>query len=414
MYSVRVCTTDDRELPAPQLGLGLTWDRLTDILRRDVSPEAGDLLAEPIHDAARAKTHWHITADGDAVLLSNLAEAEQRAASDSLAARRREILAFADRLEAQGGESNMRLAAALRLIIQTPDDRNHVWAADGKPFLTAWGRSSGDASPLAARIVATTPVPQVEASPALAATVVGRDQALPPDARQAILSKGRGRHGGWLAPMLWALFALIIAAIFLTLLPACAIDLPLVRGIFDKCRAAEGNLDRLREQNSALREAIRAAELEAAAKQGRCAAAIPEPTRPGAREAEQRRREARVERGKLDVTLVWNGAEDLDLHVYCPGGHIYYETPAACGGALDVDRNADRQRGESHPIEHVAFAGEPPAGDYRIEVVLYNRYDLPARNVPFTIIIRDQAGEREYPGQAQVVKAPVAVTSFRR
>src|SRR5882762_2351428 len=104
MYSVIVCTTDDRELPAPELGLGINWERLTDILRREVSPEAADMLAEPIADPARGETHWHVTANADPVPLSALSIPERDALLEKLDRLGRDVLRFADRLAAGGRE----------------------------------------------------------------------------------------------------------------------------------------------------------------------------------------------------------------------------------------------------------------------------------------------------------------------
>ena len=140
MYSVIVCTTDDRELPAPEFGLGINWDRLTDILRREVSPEAADLLAEPIPDSARGQTHWHTTANDDPIPLSALSTPERDALLEKLDQRGQEILRFADRLAAGGREADQRLAAVMRSITEVPDRDQHVWSVDGKPVITAWGR----------------------------------------------------------------------------------------------------------------------------------------------------------------------------------------------------------------------------------------------------------------------------------
>lgn len=140
MYSVHVSSTKDRDLPPPELGPGLNWDRLTEVLLREVSADAAALLAEPIRDAARGQTNWHITARDDPKPISALNDEERDKLLSRLNDRRREIERFAASVEAEGGDANLRLAAALRAVLIVPDERQHIWSADGKPVLTAWGR----------------------------------------------------------------------------------------------------------------------------------------------------------------------------------------------------------------------------------------------------------------------------------
>src|SRR5258708_23410240 len=136
MYSVIVCTTDDRELPAPELGLGINWDRLTDILRREVSPEAAEMLAEPIPDSARGETHWHATANEDPVALSALSTPEREALLDKLDRLGRDVLSFADRLTAGGRGADQRLAAAPRAARPNPPPERPLRSLGPPPGIT--------------------------------------------------------------------------------------------------------------------------------------------------------------------------------------------------------------------------------------------------------------------------------------
>src|SRR5580692_6201610 len=137
MYSVRLCTTDDRELPAPELGPGLNWDRLTEILRREISSDAAELLAEPISEPARGQTHWHVQAADDPRPASELDARAREKLFAVLAERRSAILKLADRLAADGGETNSRLSSALRTIVEVPVPERHVWSVAGRPVLSA-------------------------------------------------------------------------------------------------------------------------------------------------------------------------------------------------------------------------------------------------------------------------------------
>jgi hypothetical protein len=437
MYSVIVCTTDDRELPAPEYGLGINWDRLTDILRREVSPEAADLLAEPIPDSARGQTHWHTTANDDPISLSTLSTPERDALLEKLDQRGQEILRFADRLVAGGREADQRLAAVMRSITEVPDRERHIWSVDGKPVITAWGRRPLDAPERVATIVIRERA-RTEGPAALSGTVVGSapppriEAGPPPPPVPPELPTERPPdmppwwHAAWARTLpLWVALALLLLAIFTTLLPACSISLPLLNRLFNRCELqASTSLDQLREKNRVLRDALRQAELRVAIVDGDCATRGRLPPsnraeneqRPNADEALDRARREHATEGKLDVTLAWNGREDLDIHVYCPGGaEIWAENRKACGGELEIDKNAKADQREDHPLEHVTWVTDPPPGEYQVLVRLYNRFELPERDIPFTVVVRaNGSAPQEYKGIARDVNKMVSVTRFTR
>jgi hypothetical protein len=138
-----------------------------------------------------------------------------------------------------------------------------------------------------------------------------------------------------------------------------------------------------------------------------------EADRPNAAETQERSQQAQGAAGVLDVTLAWNGREDLDLHVVCPGGEIWSNSHNACGGTLDIDRNSKADDRVENPVEHVTWVTDPPPGDYRIFVVLYNRFELPAREVPFTVVVRDRGVQSVFSGVAKTLNAMEDVTQFR-
>jgi len=489
MYSVRVCTTDDRELPAPELGLGLGWDRLVEILRREISPDAAELLAEPIHDT-QGKTHWHVAASEDPRPLSALNATEREQLLAVLAERRSAVLKLADRLAASATETNLRIASALRTILDVPDPERHIWSATGRPVLTAWGRSTAESRERLATII--TRGQAAASGVALSGTVVGVGTVTavePPRTDRPGRPFGSwrnsrgGGYGWWRNSLpLWVLFAVMLLAILYRLLPACSVNFPLLDRIFTRCELradarAPGELDLLREKNQALRDSIRAAETRVAVREGECAAPVidnrlgprgentsgprlgenadgppvgentsgPLPgenitgpstaenaigpgtdkstndpntaentSGPTAKETEERSEREHGTEGKLDVTLAWNGREDLDLHVVCPGGEIWANNRNACGGVLEIDRNSVKDHREDHPVEHVTWVTEPPPGDYQVSVALYDRYELPARDVPFTVVVRDGKDSKAFNGVAKTAKVLETVTQFRR
>jgi hypothetical protein len=456
MYSVHVSSSNDRELPPPELGPGLTWDRLTEVLLREVSAEAAGLLAEPIHDEARGQTHWHIIARDDPKPIAALSEPEGNRLMARLNERRREILRFAASVEAEGGDANMRLAAALRTVLTVPDEKRHVWSADGKPVLTAWGRHAIGRQAPQARFVKRQSAAVLQSGLEAGAAIEGtsnisrenrgttRSSADPPPppmgrplpateplSPPAAVTSAAAPLGPvaevaaaappprrWQAPLLWAMFVILVAIGYYALLPACGLNLPILGALGDHCQFTSSS-DLVSEElrYSALRDKIAAEELRIAEKRSDCVA--PKRTqrderRLDAREADQRRTEGRGSHGKLDITLIWSGREDLDLHVYCPDGQIFFGHRSACGGTLEIDSNATLKEAKDQPVEHVSWQNEPPAGEYRVEVVLFDRFDLPTREIPFTVVVRDSVGQQEIAGQVQQLREPVTVTNFHR
>ncbi len=429
MYSIRVATTDDRETPIADDWPGLTWERLCDVLRFEISPQAATLFAEPVADPTRGLTHWHIVASDDPEPVLALDPSARERLLRSFHALRDEIIACADRLAAEGGESKQRLAAGLRVAVRNIDPDTQLWSAAGVPLVTGWGRRKAVASVPDARITARTgataeperagvasprvaisgmsipgrPVTAVHTHPGLAARVVDAGPAA-----AALTHPGARRVWPWL---LWLLFAAITATIFYWLLAACTIiGLP---GSGAGCTDRSGVVvSELAERNDALRRAIHEAQRRFAL--GTDCPRDATGTPPSQEEARIRAEEAQLARGRMDVTLAWTGREDLDLHIYCPGGHMFHNQLGACGGTLDRDRNRNNTTLEETPIEHAGWERDPPPGEYRIVVVFYGTNGEPPRPVPFTVLLREGDSERSFNGRVDAATKEVEATRFLR
>jgi hypothetical protein len=173
--------------------------------------------------------------------------------------------------------------------------------------------------------------------------------------------------------------------------------------------APDGGLLSLQEDEVRLRARIAELERDYAGRVQQCRiAAIPRPVPqttpppapPQRSEIDQRLDRERARSGEYQVTLLWDGPADLDLHVRCPGGgHIYFEARNACGGELDVDMNAQGGRGSGSPVENVVWPGKPPAGTYRVQVHYFDQAER-RTPVPFTVRVTVAGERREVRGTA--------------
>jgi len=89
--------------------------------------------------------------------------------------------------------------------------------------------------------------------------------------------------------------------------------------------------------------------------------------------------EAGAADGVITMSLGWQTADDLDLHVVTPSGaEIFFGNKNAGGGVLDVDRQVSEI--VANPAEHVVFKN-PVEGTYTVSVVNYtdrtDNYDTP-------------------------------------
>ena len=78
--------------------------------------------------------------------------------------------------------------------------------------------------------------------------------------------------------------------------------------------------------------------------------------------------------GDVQITLRWNAAADLDLHVKDPDGEVisYEHKHSTSGGELDVDANRNCEVIIPNPVENVYWPRDKaPLGDYEVWVHYY-------------------------------------------
>ncbi|ODN70710.1 hypothetical protein A6302_01995 [Methylobrevis pamukkalensis] len=132
----------------------------------------------------------------------------------------------------------------------------------------------------------------------------------------------------------------------------------------------------------------------------------PDPAPPPIEDEIDRRTE-KLNRGDLEISLVWNSVADLDLRVDfdCPGTgptsiSFSVKGKVVCGGKLDHDRNGNPPV-VIDPVEHVLWADEAaiPPGPMRIGVIHYKTND-DDRPVPFTVEVRRGENRQHFEGVA--------------
>lgn len=99
--------------------------------------------------------------------------------------------------------------------------------------------------------------------------------------------------------------------------------------------------------------------------------------------------------GDMRVSLAWHNSDDLDLHIFEPGGRRIYHgsrVSALTGGNLDVDMNAYGPKDDHNPVENVTWphAHNITHGEFVVVVNNYNKRRT--TDVGFTIQV-------EYKGQ---------------
>lgn len=264
MYSLRVASTSDQEFPPAATGVLLSWERLTEVLRREASPAAAALFAEPVADPRGGHTHWHVTTNLDPTPLARLTPAQRAAVLARMEQLRGAVLACADRLAASVSEADVRLAQTLRVCVVVPDPERHIFSVGGEPLLVAWGRRTHGPAPREARVTYQQPFAPAAGTPPAAALGAATKLAAAKAARPQA-ARDWSKLWPWLA---WLAFAGLAMAVYYHLLAACAIaPLPFL----DRCEASRnGELGRLLDRNDALLAILRNAEKRAAQTRGEC------------------------------------------------------------------------------------------------------------------------------------------------
>lgn len=136
MSRLRICRSPAAAHPLPPAGRpdAALHARLSDAMRRHLSPAAATLLAEPVPSGDGEWIDWYTSLAGQPVPLHALGGEALRRARNLLEDRIQAMLALAERL----APADPDLADAMRLAAGFPDE-SAVYVVDGQPVLTFWG-----------------------------------------------------------------------------------------------------------------------------------------------------------------------------------------------------------------------------------------------------------------------------------
>ncbi|WP_412508885.1 hypothetical protein [Roseovarius sp. SYSU LYC5161] len=380
-----------------------SFELVTGTVRDACGARHAALFAEPVAAQHGNSFDWYATAAGTPAPLADLSEDEATAARDILDGLVADIRRHADTLLRSKDPDDQRLGEALANALEIPGEdaifvlrtENTDDGAALQPVLVNWAWVRDEQKSV--RGVLTG----VDKRPAPGHAATPRPPAPPHPGATAAVTPGRGTMlWWWLVWLGWALLALLIAMVIYLLIEPCALR----AAIFpddcprdtvqpatpeDERRLLQDNIARLERQ---IAMADRACQPDIAALP---IPDLPDPTRPvedtdkAALHDEQindRAERSGATRGDLTFTVIWDGPDDLDLHVTCPAGDtLSFLNDNVCNGRLDVDSNA--QEIAVDPIENAYFS-DPPPGSYGVRVHLYRDRDGAAQR-SFTLQIRD-------------------------
>lgn len=411
-----VVTTENRDFKP----LGARGDYVLEARERlrELGPDYVSLLAEPVSESGWGRTSWFNNGPIIARPANSLNEAEAAALYGQLTAMRVQIGKLADSIASPRGRGggDKELAQALRRIAVVPSDEDFVWSVGGKPLLVAWGHIHIDDSRPEETIIGEGLLPRKSWS--LPEPDPVRPEPAPPAASVPV-------RWPWYL-LAWLLFIALVGAIDLLLLKACGVSVApegtvLARFLPNACHVEARPIDpSIISERADLERKIKEAELNLSRQVENCPPPPPPSPPPSERQTQdmrQRLARERAGKGKLQISLKWDGLEDLDLHVKCPGGQLDWHSPSTraghefCGGILDVDMNSGPD-GSASPVENSVWPS-PPAGDYEVSVNFFDRRGQRSRTIPFQVLVqREGQADKIISGSVSRTDESVTVYSF--
>ncbi|NBC31092.1 MAG: hypothetical protein GVY13_00270, partial [Alphaproteobacteria bacterium] len=240
METIRIATTGQPGLH--RLGTGgqpvtAAYDQLSRYLQRALGDSHARLLAEPNDNPGQASVDWYAEGEGDVVRYVDADPARQQAIGGRLAQLRDDIAGKAAELSQSDQGGDRLLGQMLELALEVPGEE-HIYAFGDQPVLTCWGTLTDAPRPERGVLRKFVPYVPPRQAPAAAAAPGGAGATPPPPPPQPPPGgvAMAGAAGGtvvyaeqplwWLAWLLWLVFGLLVAAIFIVLLSGCGVSVP--------------------------------------------------------------------------------------------------------------------------------------------------------------------------------------------
>jgi hypothetical protein len=119
--------------------------------------------------------------------------------------------------------------------------------------------------------------------------------------------------------------------------------------------------------------------------------------------------------GDIQVSLAWNNGNDIDLMMICPSGELIFfgRKRSACGGRLDIDRNAAGPF-DFAPVENIFWAtGTAPSGRFTVLVNHYANHGSPDPT-GYVVRVTVDGKSKESRGTVRAFQPPSRIHQFTR
>lgn len=370
----------------------------------ECGPRHAAIFAEPVATQYGDRIDWYASVEGKAVPLASLDEEARAEAEAVLGGLIEDIREKAEGYLTSKLPDDQRLGEALAnaLVYPGPDYVYVIGSGkDLQPVIIQWAWSEDSQPTVQTRLGGTSKTRPAAPEPSAAAAAAAA-QAETTAAAAPVAPPPERRPGNWwwLVWLGWLLLAVMLGTILYLMIAACALKLP---GVPNYCPVPEIRTEDHEQRAAILRDQIAAVERQIAIADRSCQpdpleeAALVPPPRP-VRQADaidRRLQQLGAQKGDLTFSLIWDGPDDLDLHVTCPpGGTINFRSRNACNGTLDVDSNA--RNPIRTPVENIYFNG-PPVGNYDLRVHLFKSRTSAAPR-PFQLRIVDRGNVQTLSG----------------
>ena len=361
-----------------------------------IGPDSAAIFAVPDMASDGSAINWYTEGLVRAARLEDVPDELKASVLARIEKLRADLDILATDLDSVRSSETRETAAMVRELSTLPDE-SFVFVVNGQPVLAAWSCAHvNGARYRVGYAVVERPVPP----PGL----VG-------NAASALVEEA-ARRGPWWLPWLWLVFLALVLAILFLLMRACALA-PYIGwlGLPNHCataQSASADLVRLQQISNDLENQVRVATKDCPEQAAAPAAAAI---------AELENRTGALQRGALEIALIWDSEDDLDLSVAftCPQTQrnamitFHQKQVSVCGGVLDADANA--REITPNPAEHIVWvdANDIPPGPIEVTVNFYKDNTPASLNTPFQLAIQRQDEIPQFfrgvlmPGEKQVV-----------